>query len=108
MFGKSSEKYLLIAGVFAIVLIDTCYSSTFITPPIQHPRKFSSLQFFLYSLFLFRQCVNYLAWMSHRKVIILIKKKKICHKKVFVFASDAWYFPKFALERRLNVLKSID
>ncbi|XP_055298146.1 uncharacterized protein LOC129566330 [Sitodiplosis mosellana] len=37
MFGKSSEKYLLIAGVFAIVLIDTCYSSTFITPPIQHP-----------------------------------------------------------------------
>lgn len=42
MFAKSSEKYLLIASVLAIVLIDQCYSSTFITPPIVHPGRFFS------------------------------------------------------------------
>lgn len=39
MFAKSSEKCLLIVSVVAIVLIDSCYSSTFITPPITHPGK---------------------------------------------------------------------
>lgn len=37
MFAKSSEKSLLIVSVVAIVLIDSSYSSTFITPPITHP-----------------------------------------------------------------------
>lgn len=39
MFGKSSEKYLLIVGVFAIIFIDACHSATFITPPLKHPGK---------------------------------------------------------------------
>ncbi|XP_031636265.1 uncharacterized protein LOC116349126 [Contarinia nasturtii] len=36
MFGKTSETVLVI-GVLAIVVIDSCYGSTFITPPIIHP-----------------------------------------------------------------------
>lgn len=53
MFTKSSEKYLLIVSVVAIMMIDSCYSSTFITPPITHPGKFSQPFYILFSFFSF-------------------------------------------------------
>lgn len=53
MFTKSSEKYLLIVSVVAIMMIDSCYSSTFITPPITHPGKFSQPFYILFGFFSF-------------------------------------------------------
>lgn len=64
MFGKSSEKYLMIVGVFAIVLIDCCYSSTFITPPITHPGKLMLFPSFISSIYFGSMC-DYLAHMTH-------------------------------------------
>lgn len=48
---------------------------------------------------------DHLAYMTHKRSHMnrIFKKKSV----VFVFASDAWYFPKFALERKPNELKPL-
>lgn len=45
MFTKSLERNVLVLCAAAIMLIDCCYSATFITPPISHPGRFYSYVF---------------------------------------------------------------
>ena len=49
MFAKMSASCMAVGVLFAIICINSCQSSTFITPPITHPGKCHLLSF-LYHL----------------------------------------------------------